>query len=75
MNVRILSQSKLLHLSLYEILIFPLREYISKPMKYEKQRMYLVNTPISCGLSIYFHLCLVRREGIASIAPTDAQQL
>lgn len=49
---------------LYEILIliFHLREYISKPMKYEKQRMYLVNTPISCGLSISFHLCLVQRK-------------
>jgi len=44
-------------------------------MKYEKQRMYLVNTPISCGLSISFHLCLVRKEGITSIVPTDAQQL
>jgi|TergutCu122P1_1016479.scaffolds.fasta_scaffold1058067_1 hypothetical protein len=74
MNVRILSQIKLLQLSLYEILIlvFPLRENISKPMKYEKQRMYLVNTPISCGLSIYFLLFLARKEGITSIVPTDA---
>jgi len=74
MNVRILSQIKLLQLSLYEILIlvFPLREYISKPMKYEKQRMYLVNTPISCGLSIPFHLFLARKKGITSVVLTDA---
>ena len=73
MNVRIVYQIKLLQLSLYEILILvlPLRECISKPMKYEKQRMYLVNTCMSCGLSILFHLCLLLKEGITSTVPTD----